>query len=96
MHETLQGRLQGDYNIVWSQDVEKSSSIRAPPERKKGHKSADRGQERSKDHTATHSNGIPFAAMLINVNEHSVNQAIPLGDAIPPVRWKPGRQRRWL
>jgi len=42
----------------------------------------------------TDGNGIPFVVKLTGANAHDVTQLIPLIDAIPPVRGRPGRPRR--
>ena len=39
-------------------------------------------------------NGIPLATILTGANAHDVTQLIPLVDAIPPVRGKPGHPRQ--
>lgn len=41
----------------------------------------------------TDANGIPFAARLTGANRHDVTQLLPLVDAVPAVRGKPGRPR---
>jgi transposase len=42
----------------------------------------------------TDANGIPLATTLTGANRHDVTQLLPLVDAIPAVRGKPGRPRR--
>ncbi len=42
----------------------------------------------------TDGQGIPLATLLTGANAHDVTQLIPLVEAIPPVRGKPGRPRR--
>jgi len=37
---------------------------------------------------------VPLAVILTGANRHDVTQLMPLLDAIPPVRGKPGRPRR--
>jgi transposase len=72
-----------------------SSSIRAlHGGRKTGRNPTDRGRKGSKHHIATDANGIPLASSLNGANERDVTQIIPLVDAIPAVRGKPGRPRR--
>jgi len=39
----------------------------------------------------TDANGVPLAMKLTGANRHDVTQLIPLVDAIPPIRGKPGR-----
>ena len=42
----------------------------------------------------TDAQGIPLGAVLTAANANDVTQLLPLVDAIPPVRGKPGRPRR--
>jgi transposase len=42
----------------------------------------------------TDAQGIPLAALLTGANRNDVTQLLPLVQAIPPVRGKPGRPRR--
>lgn len=42
----------------------------------------------------TDAGGIPLAVTITGGNRHDVTQLIPLLDAVPPVRGKPGRPRR--
>jgi transposase len=42
----------------------------------------------------TDAGGIPLAAEVTAANVHDVKQLLPLVEAIPPVRGKPGRPRR--
>jgi transposase len=42
----------------------------------------------------TDAHGIPLAAVLTGAQRHDVTQLLPLVDAIPPVRGRPGRPRR--
>lgn len=50
----------------------------------------DRGRPGSKHHLIVDANGTPLAAKLTGGNEADVEQLIPLVDAVPPVRGKPG------
>lgn len=43
---------------------------------------------------ATDAGGVPLAAKLTGANRHDVTQLMPLVDAIPPVRGKPGAPLR--
>jgi len=43
---------------------------------------------------AVDAGGIPLAATLTGANRHDVTQLLPLVDAIPPLRGKPGRPLR--
>ena len=54
----------------------------------------DRGKAGSKHHVITDAQGIPLAVVLTGANVHDVTQALPLVDAIPPVKGKRGRPRR--
>jgi transposase len=42
----------------------------------------------------TDATGIPLAALLTGAHRHDVTQLIPLLEAVPAVRGKPGRPRR--
>lgn len=42
----------------------------------------------------TDANGIPLAVKLTGANRHDVTQLLPLVDAIPPIRGKPGHPRK--
>jgi transposase len=42
----------------------------------------------------TDANGIPLAALVTGAHRHDVTQLLPLLEAIPPVRGKPGGPRR--
>ena len=54
----------------------------------------DRARAGSKHHLITDATGLPLAVGLTGANTHDVTQLLPLVDAIPPVRGKPGRPRR--
>jgi len=54
----------------------------------------DRGRRGSKHHLIVDAGGAPLAALLTGGNEADVNQLIPLADAIPPVRGRPGAPLR--
>lgn len=41
----------------------------------------------------TDAQGVPLATILTGANRHDVTQLLPLLEAIPPVRGKPGRPR---
>lgn len=61
---------------------------------KTGANPTDRGKLGSKHHLITDAQGIPLAAILTGANRHDVTQLLPLVEAIPPVRGRPGRPRR--
>jgi DDE family transposase len=52
----------------------------------------DRGKRGSKHHLAVDANGIPLACILTAANRHASGSSgtVPLIDAIPPIRGKPG------
>ena len=61
---------------------------------KVGPNPTDRRKAGSKHHVITDGNGIPLAVLLTGANAHDVTQLIPLVNAIPFVRGKPGHPRR--
>jgi len=61
---------------------------------KVGPNPTDRRKAGSKHHVITDGNGIPLAVILTGANAHDVTQLLPLVEAIPPIRGKPGRPRR--
>ena len=48
----------------------------------------------SKQHLLTERHGIPLVMRTSGANRHDVTQPVPLVDAIPAVKRKPGRPRR--
>jgi transposase len=50
----------------------------------------DRGKAGSKHHLAVDADGTPLACILTPANRNDVTQLIPLVDAVPAVRGKPG------
>ena len=54
----------------------------------------DRRKRGSKHHLAVDAGGVPLAATLTGANRHDVTQLLPLVEAIPPVRGKPGAPLR--
>ncbi len=54
----------------------------------------DRGRPGTKHHLLTDANGIPLAVTVTGGNRNDVTQLLPLLDAVPLVRGKPGRPRR--
>jgi transposase len=54
----------------------------------------DRGRPGSKHHLIVDANGTPLAARLTGGNEPDVTQLLPLVDAVPPVRGRPGAPLR--
>ena len=64
---------------------------RDPRGKKTGPNPVDRAKKGSKHHLAVEAHGTPLSALLTAANRHDVTQLIPLVDAIPPIRGKPGR-----
>ena len=62
--------------------------------KKTGPNPTDRRKAGSKHHVLTDANGIPVVARLTAANRHDVTQLLPLVDAIPPLRGRPGRPLR--
>lgn len=62
--------------------------------KKTGPNPTDRRKAGSKHHVLTDANGIPVVARLTPANRHDVTQLLPLVDAIPPLRGRPGRPLR--
>ena len=54
----------------------------------------DRRKKGSKHHLAVDAAGTPLAAQVTAANVHDVNQLIPLVEALPAVRGKPGAPLR--
>ena len=54
----------------------------------------DRRKLGSKHHILTDAQGLPLSFTLTGANRHDVTQLLPLVEAIPPVRGKPGAPRR--
>jgi len=54
----------------------------------------DRGKNGSKRHVAADGKGTPLALIHTGANVHDSQQAIPLIDAIPPIKQPRGRRRR--
>jgi transposase len=54
----------------------------------------DRARNGSKHHLLVDASGIPLAWTVTGGNRHDVTQLIPLIDAAPPVRGRPGRPRK--
>ena len=61
---------------------------------KTGPTPTDRRKAGSKHPVLTDAQGLPLAFTLTGANTHDATQLLPLADAIPPVRGKPGRPRR--
>lgn len=61
---------------------------------KTGPNPTDRRKSGSKHHLITDAGGVPLASVLTSANTNDVTQLLPLVDAIPPIRGKPGRPRK--
>ena len=64
---------------------------RAARGKKTGPNPTDRRKAGSKHHVLTDAHGIPLVATLTAANRHDVTQLLPLVDAMPPLRGRPGR-----
>jgi transposase len=58
--------------------------------KKTGPSPVDRAKAGSKHHVVVDADGTPLAAVVTAANVNDVTQLIPLVDAVPPVRGKPG------
>jgi len=54
----------------------------------------DRGRPGSKHNVLVDVHGVPVAVILTEANRHDVTQMLPLLDAVPPIRGKPGGRVR--
>ncbi len=54
----------------------------------------DRAKAGSKHHIVTDAQGVPLAVRLTGANVHDVTQAMPLVEAIPPLKGKRGRPKQ--
>jgi transposase len=61
---------------------------------KTGPNPTDRRKAGSKHHVLTDAHGIPLVAHLTAANRHDITQLLPLVDAMPPLRGRPGRPAR--
>lgn len=95
LYEALLAELQGEHKIDWHRALVDSASVRAPGGgAKTGPNPTDRRKAGSKHHLLTDAQGVPLAVILTKANRHDVTQLLPLLDAVPPVRGKPGHPRR--
>jgi len=62
--------------------------------KKTGPNPTDRRKAGSKHHILTDAQGIPLASIVTGANANDVTQLLPLVQAIPPIRGKPGRPRQ--
>jgi transposase len=81
--------------IDWDRALIDSSFVRARGGGgRTGPSPVDRRKKGSKHQIITDAGGIPLVAETTAANVPDVNPMIPLVDAIPPVRGRPGRPRR--
>lgn len=59
--------------------------------KKTGPNPTDRRKAGSKHHLLTEAHGIPLVARLTAANRNDISELLPLVDAIPPLRGRPGR-----
>jgi transposase len=67
---------------------------RGDPGQAIGPSPVDRGRPGTKHHLLTDAHGIPLAVTVTGGNRNDITQLLPLLDAVPPVRGKPGRPHR--
>lgn len=95
LHELLLAELRGAGLLDFSRAAVDSSHVRAmkggPAT---GPLPVDRGRTGSKHHLIFEAHGIPLATTLTGGNRNDVTQLLPLIEAIPPVRGRPGAPRR--
>jgi transposase len=95
LHELLLAELNGADKLDWSKASVDSSSVRARGGGEKtGKNPTDRAKPGSKRHGLVDGGGIPLAAIVTAANVADVTELVPVVDAVPPVRGKPGRPRR--
>ncbi|WNG33316.1 IS5 family transposase [Archangium minus] len=81
--------------IDWSRAAFDSSSVRAEKGGKQtGPNPTDRGKAGSKHHLVVDRKGLPLAILLSAANVHDKRKALPLLDAILPIKGPRGRPRR--
>ncbi|MHA6802596.1 IS5 family transposase [Salinifilum ghardaiensis] len=95
LHEVLLAELHAAGQIDWSRAIVDSSHVQAKKGgQPTGPSPVDRGKTGSKHHLITEGRGLPLAAILTGGNRNDITQLLPLVEAIPPVRGRPGRPRR--
>ncbi|WP_412103984.1 IS5 family transposase [Streptomyces californicus] len=93
LHEVLLAELNAAARLDWSQAVVDSPRQSAKRGLQTGPSPVDRGRAGSKHHLITDGHGTPLAVVLTGGNRNDVTQLMPLLDAVPPVRGRPGRPR---
>ena len=95
LHQLLLSELEGAGQIDWSRACIDSSFARARGGGEKtGPNPVDRAKKGSKHIVVTDANGTPLAAEVEAANVPDVVTMVPMVDAIPEVKGKPGRPRR--
>ncbi|MGW2306398.1 IS5 family transposase [Streptomyces sp. NPDC001809] len=94
LHEVLLAELNAAARLDWSRAVVDSPRQSVKRGFQTGPSPVDRGRAGSKHHLITDGHGTPLAVILTGGNRNDVTQLMPLLDAVPPVRGRPGRPRR--
>jgi transposase len=94
LHHLLLAELNAAARIDWSRACADSSSVRAKKGEATGPSPVDRAKTGSKHHLICDGAGTPLAVTVTGAHRNDTTQLIPLIDAIPPVRGRPGRPRR--
>jgi transposase len=92
IHQLLLARLREADKIDFSRAVADSSIVRAVGAGEAtGPSPVHRGQPGTKHHVLVDAGGVPLVANITGANRHDVTQLLPMVDAIPPIKGKPGR-----
>jgi transposase len=95
LHESLPSELRAAGLLDLSRAAVDSGYLRAMKGgNKTGPSPVDRGKTGCKHHIIVEAHGFPLAAILTGGNRNDVTQLIPLIQAIPAIRGKPGQPRR--
>jgi transposase len=87
IHFALLDWLARHDQIDWSRAVVDSCSVRAIcGGAKTGPNPTDRAKQGSKRHVICDGQGVPLAVRLTGANRHDSKEALPLVDAVPPLR----------
>ncbi len=94
LHEVLLAELNAAARLDWSRAVVDSGHVRAlkkAPDRPVASRPGVGRLQAPPDHDG---HGTPLAVILTGNNRNDITQLVPLLDAVPPVRGRPGRPRR--
>ena len=95
LHRILLEELHGAEHLDWSRALIDCAFAKAPlGGEATGPNPTDRRKKGTKHHVVTDAQGVPLAAMTTAANVNEVTVLLPLVDAIPEVRGRPGRPRR--